>query len=127
MEMVYPRAAGLDVHKKTVVACVITPEVRETRTVGTMTGDLHALKDWLQKCKVSHVAMESTGVFWKPVWNLLEAEFTLFLVNSRHIKNVPGRKTDVKSLPRRRPGTLNGLSTSCGMGLSEAALCRTAS
>ncbi len=96
MEVLYTRAAGLDEHKKTVVACVITPEVRETRTFGTMTSDLLKLKEWLTECKVTHIAMESTGVYWKPVWNLLEDSFTLFLLNAHHIKNVPGRKTDVK-------------------------------
>lgn len=96
MEVVYPRAAGLDEHKKSVVACVITPEVRETRTFSTMTSDLLKLKEWLLQCQVTHVAMESTGVYWKPTWNLLEDGFSLFLVNAHHIKNVPGRKTDVK-------------------------------
>ncbi len=96
MEVVYPRTAGLDEHKKTVVACVITPEVKETRTFGTVTADLRKLKEWLVECKVSHVAMESTGVYWKPVWNLLEEEFTLFLLNAQHVKNLRGRKTDVQ-------------------------------
>lgn len=96
MEVVYPRAAGLDEHKKTVVACVITPERRETRTFGTMTPDLIRLREWLLQCGVTHVAMESTGVYWKPIWNLLEDSFHLLLANAYHIKNVPGRKTDVK-------------------------------
>lgn len=95
MEVVYPRCCGLDVHKKTVTACVITPEARETRTFSTMTRDLIHLGDWLRELKVTHVAMESTGVFWKPVYNILEDEFSLLLVNARHIKAVPGRKTDV--------------------------------
>lgn len=99
MEVLYPRAAGLDEHKKTVIACVNTPEVRETRTFGTMTADLIKLKEWFLQCKVTHVhlrRMESTGVYWKPIWNLLEDSFSLFLVNAHHIKAVPGRKTDVK-------------------------------
>jgi len=96
MEVVYPNSCGLDVHKKTVMACAITPRGKETRTFSTMTRELLELKDWLRAHKVSHVAMESTGVYWKPVYNLLEDEFTLLLGNARHIKAVPGRKTDVK-------------------------------
>ena len=86
----------MDVHKKTVVACVITPEGRQTRTFSTMTADLLKLSDWLSGREVTHVAMESTGVYWKPVYNLLEDNFSVMVVNARHIKNVPGRKTDVK-------------------------------
>ena len=97
MRVVYERCCGLDVHKKTVVACVLTPEGQESRTFGTMTGELLQLADWLLERRVTHVAMESTGVFWKPVYNLLEGlELTLLVVNARHIKAVPGRKTDVK-------------------------------
>ncbi len=96
MEVIYQRAAGLDEHKETVVACVITPEVREIRTFGTMTTDLLKLKDWLLQYKVTHVAMESTGVYWKPIWNILEDSFNLLLVNAHHMKALPGRKTDVK-------------------------------
>lgn len=101
MRVTYTHVAGLDVHKKTVVACVITPGLtaephQETRTFGTMTQDLLALADWLTSKGVTHVAMESTGEFWKPVFNLLEASFTVFVVNAQHIKTVAGRKTDVK-------------------------------
>lgn len=101
MKVVHERCAGLDVHKKTVVACRIVPDgtgdwQQETRTFGTMTADLLVLRDWLAEAKVSHVAMESTGVYWKPVFNILEAEFEVLLVNAKHIKFVPGRKTDVK-------------------------------
>lgn len=97
MEVFYPRCAGLDVHKKTVVACVITPEGQETRTFATMTKDLLALADWLQERQVTHVAMESTGVYWKPIYNLLEGlPLKVLVVNAQHIKAVPGRKTDVK-------------------------------
>jgi len=96
MEVLYSRCCGLDVHKKTVTACVITPEGREIRSFGTMTNDLLKLKGWLREAKVTHVAMESTGVFWKPIYNLLEDGFNLLLVNAQHIKTVPGRKTDVK-------------------------------
>jgi transposase len=97
MEVINERCAGLDVHKKTVVACVIIPEGKETRTFSTMTQGLLELADWLGESQVTQVAMESTGVFWKPVYNLLEGlDFTLLVVNARHIKAVPGRKTDVK-------------------------------
>lgn len=101
MEVTYTHCAGLDVHKKTVVACCITPgpegEKRvEIRTFGTMTVDLLALSDWLTSKQITHVAMESTGEFWKPIYNLLEGNFELLVVNAKHIKNVPGRKTDVK-------------------------------
>lgn len=96
MQVVHERCAGLDVHKKTVVASVITPEGQETRTFGTVTKELLALADWLMERGVTHVAMESTGVYWKPVYNLLEDQFTLLVVNAHHIKAVPGRKTDVK-------------------------------
>jgi len=97
MRVVHERCAGLDVHKKTVVACVITPEGREIRTFSTMMEDLLALVDWLQERGCRVVAMESTGVYWKPVFNLLEAaELEPMVVNAQHIKAVPGRKTDVK-------------------------------
>ncbi len=96
MEVVNPRCCGLDVHKKTVVACVMTPEKRETVTFSTMTNDLLKLKKWLTECGVTHVAMESTGVLWKPVYNVLEDAFNVIVVNANHIKALPGRKTDVK-------------------------------
>ena len=98
--VVYDRCCGLDVHQQTVVACLITPgpdgqPAKEVRTFGTMTADLLELADWLRAAACSQVAMESTGVYWKPIWNLLEDRFALLLVNPRHIKAVPGRKTDV--------------------------------
>lgn len=96
MEVLHDRCCGLDVHKQTVVACVITPNLREIRTFSTMTDDILKLKAWLIECKVSHAAMESTGVYWKPIYNILEDAFTLLLVNAHHIKALPGRKTDVK-------------------------------
>jgi len=97
MDVTYDRCAGLDVHKKTVVACVMSPEGQETRTFNTMTQDLLEMADWLVQRQVTHVAMESSGVFWKPIYNLLEGlDLTLLVVNARHIKAVPGRKTDVK-------------------------------
>lgn len=101
MDVTYTHCAGLDVHKKTVVACCITTGPKgekkvEIRTFGTMTADLLALLDWLSSLGITHVAMESTGEFWKPVYNILEGNFELLVVNAKHIKNVPGRKTDVK-------------------------------
>ncbi len=96
MQVVYERCCGLDIHKKTVVACVMVPGGKELRSFGTMTEDLLQLRNWLIEQGVTHVAMESTGVYWKPVWNLLEGNFKLLLVNAAHIKAVPGRKTDVK-------------------------------
>src|SRR5215210_2245179 len=101
MDVVYTHCCGLDIHKRTVVACLIVPGAprqpdKQIRTFGTMTADLLALADWLAAAGCTHVAMESTGVFWKPLYNLLEDRFTLLLVNARHIKTVPGRKTDVR-------------------------------
>jgi transposase len=101
MDIILDRCAGLDVHKKTVVACVRHAVAdgtvqKQTRTFGTMTADLLELADWLEAQGVRHAAMESTGVYWKPIWHILEGRFTLILVNARHIKQVPGRKTDVK-------------------------------
>ena len=101
MEVVYPRCWGLDIHKKLVVACVITPgddsaPRKEVRSFATMTDDLLTLGDWLAERGVTHVAMESTGVYWQPIYNLLEDRFELLLVNAQHIKAVPGRKTDVR-------------------------------
>ena len=100
MEVVFPRCAGLDVHKKTVVACVLVREgaepLKAIRTFGSTTGELRALATWLTEHRVSHVAMESTGSYWKPVFNLLEEHLTTWLVNPAPMKAVPGRKTDVK-------------------------------
>jgi hypothetical protein len=99
MDVMHARCAGLDVHKETVVACVrlvIDGHVqREVRTFGTTTKDLLALGDWLRERQCTHAAMESTGVYWKPVWHVLEDSLTLVLANAMHIRNVPGRKTDV--------------------------------
>jgi Transposase. len=87
----------LYVHKKNVVACALTPEGKEIRTFLTMTYDLITLGDWLKSKGITHVAMESTASYWKPIYNLLELEeFKVMVVNAKHIKNVPGRKTDVK-------------------------------
>ena len=101
MDVIYPRCCGLDVHKRTVVACLLTPDAtgerhKEIRTFGTMTDDLLALADWLTQAGCTHVAMEATGVFWKPIYNVLEGQFELLVVNAYHVKTVPGRKTDVR-------------------------------
>jgi len=98
MEILYPRCAGLDVHKDVVVArvrCVSEPRVEETRSFATTTAALVELQEWLTGHGVTHVAMEATGVYWKPVWHLLEEHLALVLANAQHIRNVPGRKTDV--------------------------------
>ncbi len=97
MDLVVERAGALDVHKARVVATAHTPERRETRTFGTMTADLERLAAWLREQGVTHVAMESTGSFWQPIYNILEQhEFELLVVNAQHVKQVPGRKTDVR-------------------------------
>jgi transposase len=100
MEVLYPRCAGLDVHKDTVVACVrLAAEgmvQTEVRTFDTTTPGLLALADWLGEHACTHVGMEATGVYWKPVWHVLsDGDMTLILANAAHVKNVPGRKTDV--------------------------------
>lgn len=101
MDVLMPRCCGLDVHQKTVVASVRilgpTGEVtRETRTFGTKTRELEAMATWLRPLQITHIAMEATGVLWKPVWHILEPEWQLLLVNPQHLKRVPGRKTDVQ-------------------------------
>jgi len=97
MDVLIERACGLDVHKKSITACIVTPEGKEIKTFRTHTVFLLDLIDWIKQHRCTHVAMESTGVFWKPIVNLLEAEEIQFLVvNAQHIKAVPGRKTDVK-------------------------------
>jgi transposase len=101
MEQMIERCAGLDVHKETVAVCVRIPgdagkRKQEVRTFGTMTADLLVLRDWLTAHRVTDVAMESTGVYWKPIYDVLEEAFTCFLVNAAHMRNVPWRKTDVQ-------------------------------
>lgn len=113
MDMIVGRGCGLDVHKETIVACVGGTGIeKEIRTYRTMTNDLLRLKEWLKEGDITHVAMESTGVYWKPVFNILEDSFEVMLVNARHIKNVPGRKTDVQDcewlLKLLRSGLLRG-------------------
>ena len=100
MDVLYPNCAGLDVHKDTAVACarrVTGAKVtREVRTFKTTTGGLFALSEWLSSQSITHIAMEATGIYWKPVWNILsDGDFVLMLANAAHVKNVPGRKTDV--------------------------------
>jgi transposase len=101
MQIVYERCAGLDVHKKSVMACLITPAAngqrrKERQTFSTMTADLVRLREWLTEQQCSQVAMESTGVFWRPIFNILEGHVEVMVVNAQHIKAVPGRKTDIK-------------------------------
>jgi len=101
MENVFACCAGLDIHQKSVEACVrrlepTGPLHQQTRHWGTMTRDLLAMADWMAAQGVTHVAMESTGVYWKPIYNILESRFTVLLVNARHLKQVPGRKSDVR-------------------------------
>lgn len=101
MERVYQRCCGIDIHKKMIVACLITeapngqPQ-KELRTFRTVTSELLGLLDWLKAVGCTHVAMESTGVYWKPIYNILEGHFDLLVVNAQHIKAVPGKKTDVR-------------------------------
>jgi transposase len=100
MQVMHQRCAGLDVHKRTVVACVLITRAdggvdKHTSTFGTMTADLLALSDWLRSHGVTHAAMESTGVYWRPIYQLLEGQFTLLVANAQHIHRMPGRKTDV--------------------------------
>ena len=100
MDTTYVRVAGLDVHHKS-IQCAVRCQLpsgkllAQSRSFGTMTQQLRAMADYLESLGVTHVALESTGVLWKPVWNILEGRFTLLLVNPRHLKKVPGRKTDV--------------------------------
>jgi len=101
MNLVYERCCGLDIHQKTIAACRITPgpdgtAQKEIKSFQTMTDDVLALGKWLSEGGVTHVAMESTGIYWQPIYNLLEDQFTLLLVNARHVKAVPGRKTDIR-------------------------------
>ena len=101
MQAIIERCCGLDVHQGTVVACLLVgapgaQPTKEVRTFRTVTRDLEALRDWLRAAGVTHVGMESTGVYWRPVYTVLEGHFELIVGNARHIRNVPGRKTDVK-------------------------------
>lgn len=99
MEVVLPACCGVDIHKETAVCCLMTTEGKEVkkeiRTFSTMTHGLKDLTQWLKQAGCTHVAVESTGVYWKPLFNILENDFTVVLANARHVKHVPGRKTDV--------------------------------
>ena len=96
-EQIVTRGCGIDVHKKNLVATIKGVDLKEqTKTFSTFTEDLESLREWLKEHSITHVAMESTGVYWKPLYNVLEGNFEILLVNARHIKNVPGHKTDVK-------------------------------
>ena len=97
MEMIYRRCCGIDVHKKVLVVCVLTTDPvgerhKEMRTFTTVTAEILHLRDWLSEQECTHVAMESTGVYWKPIYHVLEGAFELLVVNAHHIKAVPGRK-----------------------------------
>lgn len=97
MDVIYQHCCGLDIHKKVIVACMLSPKDKEIISFGTMTDDIFQLIDWIKNQNCECVAMESTGVYWKPIYNLLELEgIKTMVVNAQHIKNVPGRKTDVK-------------------------------
>lgn len=96
MNIIHNICCGIDVHAKTVVVCLIKHGKKQIRTYSTMTDDLLALSDWLTSEGCKHVAIESTGVYWKPVFNILEGSLEVILVNARHVKTVPGRKTDVR-------------------------------
>jgi transposase len=101
MQVVYQRCCGLVIHKKLIVACLVLMssqgvQTKEIRTFSTTLADLYRLRDWLVASACQMVAMESTGVYWKPIWNVLEEELQLLLVNAQHMKAVPGRKTDLK-------------------------------
>ena len=96
MQVLYPCCCGIDIHAKTAVACLIKDGRRQTRTFSTMTDDLLRLSDWLTSEGCTHVAIESTGIYWKPVFNILEGPLSVILVNARDVKAVPGRKTDVR-------------------------------
>ncbi len=112
MEVIHKRCCGLDVHKKVIVACLRILKddgtlLKQVRTYATTTGALLQLSDWLAGMDCTHVAMESTGVYWKPVYNVLEGSFELLLVNAQHMKAVPGRKPTL----RTRSGLPNCCST----------------
>jgi transposase len=101
MQVVYQRCCGLDIHKKLIVACLLLMssqgvQKKESRTFSTTLADLYRLRDWLVANACQMVAMESTGVYWKPIWNVLEEGLALMLVNAQHMKGVPGRKTAMK-------------------------------
>lgn len=100
MEVIYEKCCGIDIHKETLTACIMIGEgnriaKKEIRTYRTMTEDIENLRDWLKRESITYIAIESTGIYWRPAYNILEEDFEIILANARHIKNVPGRKTDV--------------------------------
>ena len=100
MEVLYPKCAGLDVHKDSVVACARTAvdgnkATQDVKSFATTTSALLELSTWLEQHECTHVVMEASGVYWKPVWHVLEGSFELVLANAQHVRNVPGRKSDV--------------------------------
>lgn len=115
LDVLVPRCAALDVHKDQVTVCMLTPEGSEVKTYGTTTSRIKQMAKWLVENKVTLVAMESTGVYWKPIWNLMEAldEIKLLLVDAKEVKNVPGRKTDVKDAEWIAILLSRGLLSSC--------------
>jgi transposase len=136
MEVLYANCAGLDVHKDTVVACsrrVIGGKiVRDVRTFKTTTSELLALSEWLASLGCTHIVMEATGVYWKPVWNILsDGDFELTLANAAHVKNVPGRKTDVNDAvwlaDLLAHGLIRGVSCRIRKPRSSVACCARAS
>jgi transposase len=101
MEVLHSRCCGIDIHKRSITVCVLIREAgrkeqKHLREFATTTSEILNCADWLRSLGVTHVAMESTGVYWRPVWNLLEGQFDLLLANATHMRNVPGRKTDIK-------------------------------
>src|SRR3982750_4097590 len=100
MEVVHSRCCGIDIHKRTLSACISikdgSEQEKHKRRFGTTTDELRQLAAWLVECRVRDVAMEATGVYWKPVWNVLEGQFKLLLANPQHLKAIPGKKTDFK-------------------------------
>lgn len=100
MEELLDKCCGLDVHRDTIVACVMigngTQKRKQFKTFSTFTEDIRELANWLKSLQVYHIAVESTGIYWKPIFNIFDGDFDVCLVNAQHVKNVPGRKTDIK-------------------------------
>ena len=119
MQVIYQRCCGIDVHKKMLVACLLSCTAqgvqKEIQTFSTMLQDLYRLREWLKAKQCQAVAMESTGVYWKPIWNVLEGEVELLLCNAQHIKAVPGRKTERagRRMDRRLTPTRSAASQLC--------------
>ena len=129
MDVLHPRCCGLDVHKSSISACILVQEAgrvqKHQRRFGAMTQDLQELGNWLRQFEVTQVAMESSGVYWKPVWNILEGQFTVVLANAQHIKNVPGRKTDQKDAEWIAQLLQHGLLRPATCPVKSSAICET--